>query len=91
MWRGRVSCAVRHPLLSVAFGLVLSSLAGTTAAQVQSLTAEEAGNLIRFESGVRVVLIYSTTCKPSHERRNDGGRPSRLGDIHRAQRSLPES
>jgi hypothetical protein len=67
MWRGRVSCAVRHPLLSVAFGLVLSSLAGTTAAQVQSLTAEEAGNLIRFESGVRVVLIYSTTCKPSHQ------------------------
>lgn len=67
MWRGRVPSAVRHRLLGVVLGLAVSSLAGTAAAQVQSLTAEEAGNLIRFESGVRLVLIYSTTCKPSHE------------------------
>ena len=67
MSRGRVRSAVRHPLLSSAVGLALSTLAGTAAAQVQSLTAEEAGNLIRFEPGVRVVLIYSTTCRPSHQ------------------------
>lgn len=67
MSRGRVLSAVRRPLLSVAFGFALSSLAGSAAAQVQSLTAEEAGNLIRYERGVRVVLIYSTTCRPSHE------------------------
>ena len=67
MWRGRVPSAVRHRLLGVVLGLAVSSLAGTAAAQVQSLTAEEAGNLIRFESGVRLVLIYSTTCQPSHE------------------------
>jgi len=34
---------------------------------VQSLTAAEAGDRIRYESGARVVLIYSTTCGPSHE------------------------
>lgn len=67
MSRGRVSCAVRHPLLGVALGLALFGPASTAAAQVQSLTAEEAGNLIRYEPGVRVVLIYSTTCRPSHE------------------------
>jgi hypothetical protein len=66
MASGRIPSAVRHLLFRVALGLALSGLAGTAAAQVQSLTAEEAGNLIRFESGVRVVLIYSTTCKPSH-------------------------
>jgi thiol-disulfide isomerase/thioredoxin len=58
---------VRRRLFGLAFGLALTGLAGTAAAQVQSLTAEEAGNLIRFESSVRVVLIYSTTCKPSHQ------------------------
>jgi hypothetical protein len=67
MSRGRVASAVRIPRLSIAFGLALSTLAGTAAAQVQSLTAEEAGNLIGLEPGARVVLIYSTTCRPSHE------------------------
>jgi hypothetical protein len=67
MSRSRGFSVMRWRLFGLGFGLALSSLASTAAAQVQSLTAEEAGNRIRFESGVRVVLIYSTTCKPSHE------------------------
>jgi hypothetical protein len=72
MSRGRVASArlasaVRRTLLGVAVGLALSSPGGTAAAQVQSLTAADAGNLIQYEHGVRVVLIYKTTCRPSHE------------------------
>jgi hypothetical protein len=37
---------VRRRLFSLAFGLALTGLASTAAAQVQSLTAEEAGNLV---------------------------------------------
>lgn len=67
MSSGRVWSTVRRVLLSLAFSVASASMATTAAAQIQSFTAEEAGNRIRFEPGVRLVLIYSTTCRPSHE------------------------
>jgi hypothetical protein len=36
------------------------------AAQVTSLTAADAGALIRAQPGARVVLLYATTCRYSH-------------------------
>jgi hypothetical protein len=62
-----VPSTVRRPLLGVAVVLALSSLVGSAGAQVRSLTAAEAGDRIRYESGARVVLIYSTTCRYSHQ------------------------
>lgn len=57
----------RRALIGLVLGVTSSSHPTLAAAQIQSLTAEEAGNRIRFEPGVRLVLIYSTTCRPSHE------------------------
>ena len=62
-----VTSIVRRPLLGVALGLALFGLADPAGAQVQSLTAGEAGNRIRYDTGARVVLLYSTTCGYSHQ------------------------
>ncbi|HET6777921.1 MAG TPA: hypothetical protein VFH26_03450 [Gemmatimonadales bacterium] len=58
---------LRRPLLGVAVALALSTLAQSAGAQVQSLTAGEAGDRIRYDTGARVVLLYSTTCRYSHQ------------------------
>jgi len=51
--------------------LALASVAATgrpslAAAQVTSMTAGDAGALIRAQPGARVVLLYATTCRYSH-------------------------
>ena len=63
----RIEPAIRRHLLGPLLLLALSGPVHSAAAQVQSLSAAQAGNLIKYERGARVVLIYSTSCKYSHE------------------------
>ena len=64
---GRRAAAIRRPVSSLMVWLALSGLLHPAAAQVQSLTAAQAGNLIQYERGARVVLIYSTSCRYSRQ------------------------
>jgi hypothetical protein len=51
-------------------GLAVVALIGRPSpgtAQVTSMTAADAGALIRAQPGARVVLLYATTCRYSHE------------------------
>ena len=59
--------AVRARLLPAT--LTIAAVAGMpcpASAQVTSMTAADAGALIRAQPGARVVLLYATTCRYSH-------------------------
>jgi hypothetical protein len=47
--------------------VALSGRPSVLQGQVSSLAAADVGTLIRSQPGARVVLIYSTSCRPSHE------------------------
>ena len=58
---------VRAWLLVSCLVVVAIGRPARAAAQVTSMLAADAGALIRAEPGARVVLLYATTCRYSHE------------------------